>query len=91
MATAWLATRSARIDIPCLYNPYRSPAGCPRTPDPRLAKAAIKVSENEQDYVTRELLEAQLDDTEEDHACWLEKRLGLIGMMGLQNYIQSRM
>lgn len=54
-------------------------------------KAAIKVCEDEQDYVTREMLEAQLDDTEEDHAYWLEKQLGLIEMMGLQNYTQSRM
>ena len=31
-----------------------------------------------------------LDDTEEDHAHWLEQQLGLIGKMGLENYIQSQ-
>ena len=37
-------------------------------------KAAIKLCEAEQDYQTREMLEKQLDDTENDHAYWLEKR-----------------
>ena len=54
-------------------------------------KAAIKVCEDEQDYVSRDILEKLLEDTEVDHAWWLEKQLGLIKMMGLQNYIQSQM
>lgn len=54
-------------------------------------KAAIKVCEEEQDYYTRELLESQLKDTEEDHAYWLEQQLRLIKMAGLQNYLQSQM
>ncbi len=54
-------------------------------------KAAIKVCEEEQDYQTREILEVMLKDTEEDHAYWLEKQLGLIDKIGLQNYLQSRM
>jgi len=29
-----------------------------------------------------------LEDTEMDHAYWLEKQLGLIDKMGLQNYIE---
>ena len=37
------------------------------------------------------LLLAQLRDTEEDHAYWLEKQLGLIDKIGLQNYLQSQM
>ena len=54
-------------------------------------KAAIKVCEEEQDYVSREILEKLLEDTEVDHAWWLEKQLGLINMVGLQNYIQSQL
>lgn len=54
-------------------------------------KAAIKVCEEEQDYQSREILEAMLADTEEDHAYWLEKQLGLIKKIGLQNYLQSQM
>ncbi|MBA3996697.1 MAG: bacterioferritin [Candidatus Accumulibacter sp.] len=43
------------------------------------------------DYVTREMLEKMLDDTEEDHAHWLEQQIGLIDMIGLKNYLQSQM
>ena len=34
--------------------------------------------ESEQDYDTRMMLTGLLDDTEMDHAYWLEKQLGLI-------------
>ncbi len=54
-------------------------------------RSAIAVCEQEQDYQTREILEAMLTDTEEDHAHWLEKQLGLIKKIGLQNYLQSQM
>lgn len=54
-------------------------------------KNAIQVTEQEQDYQTREILEELLKDTEEDHTYWLEKQLGLIEKMGLQNYLQSQM
>lgn len=54
-------------------------------------KTAIAVCEQEQDFVTREILEKLLDDTEMDHAWWLEKQLGLIDKMGLPNYLQSQM
>jgi bacterioferritin len=37
------------------------------------------------------MLEKQLDDTEVDHAYWLEKQLRLIDQIGLQNYLQSQM
>lgn len=53
-------------------------------------KAAIKLCEAEQDYQTREMLEKQLDDTENDHAYWLEKQQRLIDQIGLQNYLQSQ-
>ncbi|SFK26228.1 bacterioferritin, partial [Nitrosomonas aestuarii] len=51
---------------------------------------AIAVCEQEQDYQTREILEGLLSETEEDHAYWLEKQLGLIEKVGLQNYLQSQ-
>jgi len=54
-------------------------------------KAAIKLCEAEQDYQTREMLEKQLDDTEMDHAYWLEKQLRLIDQISLPNYLQSQM
>ncbi|RCU49581.1 MULTISPECIES: bacterioferritin [Corallincola] len=54
-------------------------------------KAAIALSEAEQDYQSREILEKLLEDTEEDHAYWLEQQLGLIKRIGLQNYQQSQM
>jgi len=54
-------------------------------------KAAIALCESEQDYESRAMLVQQLEDTEEDHAYWLEKQLGLIDKIGLQNYLQSMM
>lgn len=54
-------------------------------------KDSIKLCEDNKDYVTREILETLLDDTEMDHAYWLEKQLGLIKLVGLENYLQSQM
>lgn len=51
----------------------------------------IEVCEQERDYVSREMLEVLLDDTETDHIYWLEQHLGLIDKIGLQNYVQSQM
>lgn len=53
-------------------------------------KAGIKLCEEKQDYVTRNILIKQLEDTEEDHAHWLEQQLRLIEDTGLQNYLQSQ-
>jgi len=52
---------------------------------------AIAVCEQENDYVSRQILVSLLEDTEEDHLYWCEKQLGLIEKMGLGNYIQSKM
>ncbi len=54
-------------------------------------KDAIKRCEELKDYVTRDMLVQQLEDTEEDHADYLEKQLRLIKVIGLQNYLQSQM
>ncbi|SMF56553.1 bacterioferritin [Alteromonadaceae bacterium Bs31] len=54
-------------------------------------KDVIHLCETEKDYVTRDMLEVLLDDTESDHAYWLEQQLGLIQKIGLQNYLQSQL
>jgi bacterioferritin len=46
--------------------------------------------ELKQDYVSREILQVMLKDTEDDHAHWLEQQLGLINRIGLSNYLQSQ-
>lgn len=51
----------------------------------------IALCEQENDYVTRDMLIVLLDDTEMDHAHWLEQQLGLIKRIGLQNYLQAMM
>lgn len=54
-------------------------------------KKAIAACEQAQDYVTRDMLLVQLEDTEMDHAYWLEQQLSLISLVGLENYQQSQM
>lgn len=56
----------------------------------KLAKG-IRLCEENGDFISRDMLRQQLSDTEEDHTYWLEKQLGLIEKVGLQNYIQSQM
>ncbi|MDF2075393.1 bacterioferritin [Ectopseudomonas mendocina] len=51
----------------------------------------IELCEKHQDYQTRDILLAQLKDTEEDHAYWLEIQLQLIDKLGLEKYLQSQM
>lgn len=55
-----------------------------------LLKDTMALCEKEQDYVTRNELQQLLDDTEKDHAYWLEQQIRLIDMLGLQNYLQSQ-
>jgi len=57
----------------------------------RQLKDAIALCEKEKDFQTREILEVLLKDTEEDHTYWLEQQLGLIGKLGIENYLQSQM
>ncbi|QIL43627.1 bacterioferritin [Acidovorax sp. HDW3] len=53
-------------------------------------RQAIALCDSLQDYVSRDMLLAQLRDTEEDHSYWLEKQIGLIDKIGLQNYLQTQ-
>ena len=54
-------------------------------------KKAMTAAEKAQDYVTRDMLKVQLEDTEMDHAYYLEKQIRLIGLVGVENYLQSQM
>jgi bacterioferritin len=54
-------------------------------------RKAIAASEKAQDYVTRDMLAVQLEDTEMDHAYYLKKQIKLIELLGLANYQQSQM
>jgi bacterioferritin len=53
-------------------------------------KDGIAHCEAVRDYVSRDILQAILDDTEE-HIDFLEKQIELIGKVGLPNYLQSMM
>ncbi len=52
-------------------------------------KKCIKLCEEEQDYVSRELL-GHILESEEEHIDWLETQQELIKKVGVQNFMQSQ-
>jgi bacterioferritin len=53
-------------------------------------RRAISYCETVSDFITRELFEEKLEG-EEEHVDWLETQLELIGKVGLENYLQSKL
>jgi bacterioferritin len=53
-------------------------------------REGIAHCETVKDYISREILETILNDTEE-HVDYLETQLELVEKVGLQNYLQTQM
>ena len=56
----------------------------------KTVKEGIAACEAAGDYVSRDVFQAILDDTEE-HIDWLETQIDLIDKIGLPNYLQSQL
>lgn len=54
-------------------------------------KKAVEICEANQDFVSRDMLVQQIEDTEMDHAYFLEKQIRLIELVGIENYLQSQL
>ncbi|HBX27240.1 MAG TPA: bacterioferritin [Gammaproteobacteria bacterium] len=54
-------------------------------------KKAVEICEENHDFVSRDMLVTQIEDTEMDHAYFLEKQIRLIELVGIQNYLQSQL
>lgn len=54
-------------------------------------KQAVQICETNLDFVSRDMLVQQIEDTEMDHAYFLEKQLRLIDLVGIENYVQSQL
>lgn len=55
-----------------------------------VVRNAITICEQEQDYVSRELLDSILND-EEEHLDWLETQQYQIDAMGIEKYLQAQL
>jgi bacterioferritin len=55
-----------------------------------VVRNAITICEQEQDYVSREMLDAILND-EEEHLDWLETQQYQIDAMGIEKFIQAQL
>ena len=53
-------------------------------------QSAVKMAEQEMDYVTRDLLRSILEK-DEDYLDWADTQLDLIGKVGIENFIQKNM
>lgn len=72
-----------------VFEALRSDLGLERAAQ-QTVKDGIVQCEQSRDFVSRELLQAILDDTEE-HIDFLETQLDLVDKVGQQNYLQTQM
>lgn len=56
----------------------------------QIIKAAVELCEQEQDFVSREIL-TEILKGEEDHIDWIEAQQYQIDNMGLENYLQAQL